>query len=287
MQLSHISNLNFKALLENNIQSAPVFDSAKKEYIGFLDVHDLVSFVCFVYDEQKVSDNNTLKDTILHGVKMFKTPATDGVTLSYLARRNKFTPVHQNTSLLSVVELLTHGLHRVPVLSEEGKVINIISQYSIIAFLEKHLDDIKDLISIKFEDAKIGTNSIYSVRKNTSVIETLRLMDSKKLSGIAIVDSQERLVGTTTGKDLVLFLKNPSLSILQQPIFNFLNEVRNLSIDILTPTISIFKKDKVARIISILSSTHVHRIFIVDGEENYKPISVVSLSDVLKFLSKL
>lgn len=68
--------------MNNNIQSAPVYNEEKKEYVGFLDVRDLVSFVSFVYDEQMVENNNTLRDIIIHGVKQFVTLTTDGVTVT-------------------------------------------------------------------------------------------------------------------------------------------------------------------------------------------------------------
>jgi hypothetical protein len=71
-----------QTLLDNGILSAPVYDSAAKQYTGFLDIRDLVSFVVFVHDEQKVTDSNTLKDIITHGSKLFTTPTTDGVTIS-------------------------------------------------------------------------------------------------------------------------------------------------------------------------------------------------------------
>jgi hypothetical protein len=40
-----------------------VFNKADKTYVGFLDIRDLVSFIRFVYDEQKVQDNGTLHGT--------------------------------------------------------------------------------------------------------------------------------------------------------------------------------------------------------------------------------
>lgn len=45
---------NMQTLVDAHILSAPVYDAATSSWIGFLDVRDLVSFVVFVYDEQKV-----------------------------------------------------------------------------------------------------------------------------------------------------------------------------------------------------------------------------------------
>jgi len=279
--------LQFQALISNKIQSAPVYDASTHTYIGFLDVRDLVSFVRFVYDEQKVVDNNTLKDIVLHGVHMFKAPTTDGVTVSYLARRNRFSPLKPAASLLSAVELLSRGLHRVPILSEEGKLVNIISQSSIINFLDNHMKEFEPIVKETIESLHIGTHPVQSVAQTATVIDTLRLMDSKGLSGVAITGNHGRLVGITTGKDLGLFIKNPSLATLSSPVFQFLAEVRDQMIDIRVPTIAVFPHDSLGRAIAILAATHVHRVFLVDNEHDYKPIAAISITDILRYMYKL
>lgn len=40
----------FQKLLDNNILSAPVWDTKENKYIGFLDIRDLVSFCVFIHD---------------------------------------------------------------------------------------------------------------------------------------------------------------------------------------------------------------------------------------------
>lgn len=239
-----------------------------------------------MYDEQKVVDNNTLKDIILHGVHMFKAPTTDGVTVSYLARRNKFSPLKQSATLYDAVELLSRGLHRVPILNDQGKLVNIISQSSIVNYLDKHLESLGDLATSTIESLSLGTKPVLSVAQTDSVIDTLRLMDSKGLSGVAITGDHGKLVGITTGKDLGLFIKNPSLSTLKSPVFQFLATIRDQFIDIRVPTISVFPRDTLGRAIAVLAATRVHRVFLVDTEESYKPIAAISITDILRLLFK-
>jgi hypothetical protein len=73
---------NSQTLIDKNILSAPVYDEKEGKYIGFLDIRDLVSWVVFVYDEQKVDDDTRLGDLIKHGLGQFKMSGTDGVTVS-------------------------------------------------------------------------------------------------------------------------------------------------------------------------------------------------------------
>jgi len=280
----------FETLLQNNILSAPVWDSQSQSYTGFLDIRDLVSFVVFVYDQQKVRDNTRLQDLLLHGAEQFKMFGTDGVTVSYLSRRHRFNPVQEDEQLAKVVSLLSFPTtHRVPVINSEGKVVNIVSQSTVVKLLSNKCIRIGDPAyadphSPTLGELKLGSAPVLTVPKGETVINTFRMLDSKNKSGIALLDETKKLVGTTTGKDLGLFLKNPSLASLNRSIFDYLKEIRANSIDIKTPAIAVFEKDKLPRAIALLAATNVHRVFVIHDEANYHPERVISITDILKYL---
>jgi len=138
----------FKKLIANSILSAPVLDINTGKFTGFLDIRDLVSFVVFIDDDQKSDVPNNLNDILIKGSKLLKVPL-EGVTCTYLSRRNSFIPVQTTDNLLKVCEILAKGVHRVPVVNEKGEVTNIISQSSVMGFLNKHMS--------KFQ-AELGKN---------------------------------------------------------------------------------------------------------------------------------
>ncbi len=66
-----------------------------------------------------------------------------------------------------------------------------------------------------------------SVTKRTTAIDTFRLMDNRKISGVAVVDENTgSLVGNTSSSDLKLFIRTLSLEMLHEPIMQFLNTIR-------------------------------------------------------------
>jgi len=276
----------FQTLLDNNILAAPVWDASESQYVGFLDVRDLVSWVVFVFDEQKVQDNTRLVDLIQHGQGQFKMNGTDGVTVSYLSRRHRFQPVSPGEPLTKVVELLSKGMHRVPVV-KDSKVIRIISQSNILQAITKHVDGVTfDLSSdLSLGELNLGTKNVLSVSRNATVIDTFREMDRKQRSGIALINDTGRIEGTTTAKDLGLFIHNPSLASLRQSIFDYLKTVRAQQIEIKAPLITVYTTDKLTRAVALLSATKVHRVFIVDSEESFKATAVLSITDIFNFLT--
>eukprot|EP01111_Echinosteliopsis_oligospora_P012990 TRINITY_DN454_c0_g1_i1.p1 TRINITY_DN454_c0_g1~~TRINITY_DN454_c0_g1_i1.p1 ORF type:complete len:312 (-),score=63.61 TRINITY_DN454_c0_g1_i1:155-1090(-) len=270
----------FQILLDNKILSAPVYDKKENKYIGFLDIRDLVSFCVFLHDTNMQADN--LLDIVNYGVKMFK-HAVDGVTISYLSRRNPFHSVKHGTSMLQVVDLLAHGNRRVAVVDDNGVAVNIISQSSVLRFFQEHMNQLKSLLEVKIANCHIGTSPVITVSKETRAIDVFRLMDHHMRSGVAVTDSSGTLVGNTSGYDLKLFIQTPSVKVLQLPIMQFLNEIRSDNIDICTPVITCHTHDNLALLISKLVATKVHRVFIV--EDDFKPLRVVSVVDILKHFS--
>lgn len=270
----------FQTLLDNHILSSPIWDAKENKYIGFLDIRDLISFCVFIHDNNMQAEN--LLDIVNFGAKMFK-HATDGVTLPYLARRNPFHAIKHGASLKDVVDILARGVRRVPVVDDNGKVINIVSQSSIVQFLNKHLAEVKSVFEEKVENVNIGTSPVISVSKETRAIDVFRMMDHHMRSGVAVTDGSGTLIGYTTGLDLKLFIQTPSVSVLQLPILQFLAQIRSQSIDIATPVTSLSLHEPLTLLIGKLAATRSHRIFIVTSD--YHPAKVVSIVDLLKFIN--
>jgi len=76
-------------------------------------------------------------------------------------------------------------------------------------------------------------------------------------------------------------LKEPTLAALNLPIFQHLQKIRAERIDIRAPCISVFEHDRLSKAVALLAATRVHRVFVVDDEEHYRAIRVISISDIL------
>jgi hypothetical protein len=59
--------------------------------------------------------------------------------VSYLARRNPFKPFKLEQSIAEAIPLLgSKGCHRLPVMNSDGELVNILSQSSVIDFLNRY-----------------------------------------------------------------------------------------------------------------------------------------------------
>jgi CBS-domain-containing membrane protein len=102
--------------------------------------------------------------------------------------------------LREVVSKLSGSVHRVPVVNEQGRVVKIISQSSIIAWINQHLSSVD--ASQTISELDLGSKSVISVSNSMPAIETFKLMETHNLSGLAVVNDRGALCGATSARDL-------------------------------------------------------------------------------------
>lgn len=114
------------------------------------------------------------------------------------------------------------------------------------------------------------TKNVITVKEDTSVVELAKILYENQISGVPVVDSQGKVVGVVTEKDIlnIIFSGNVEHTkvgdIMSRNIIKFLPET-----DI----------DKVALAIS---EHNVRRVIIVDN--NDKVVGIVSRRDIIKMI---
>ncbi len=131
------------------------------------------------------------------------------------------------------------------------------------------------------DEMQLGTSPVTAVVESQPAIEAFKLMDTKQVTGLAIVDSHGKLVGNISARDLKIFIRFIDFNTLLTPVGDFVKALRQHAIDIKSPTITVFGSTKFEMVVGKLAATKVHRIFVVDDETHFHCIRVISLVDVL------
>lgn len=295
----------FQKIVDHKILSAPVFDKASNKWIGFLDTRDLVQFVVYQADETEAKKHHQVGSShdllepppqdlnfiFESAAKMYKQPL-EGITVSYMARTNKFTPVHPEDRLLDIVELLATGYHRVPVMdrADPNKILDIVSQSTLLQFLYKFHANLAKDFSVKISEINLGSRPVIPVVENVTALEAFREMARHNRSGIAIIDRKGAFVGNTSGSDLKAFIRSPEkhMRLLHKPITDFLATIRRAEVmenpNTRSPTIAVHPDATLEKVIGKLTATRIHRLFVADDAQGYKPIAVISITDILRYV---
>jgi CBS domain-containing protein len=282
----------FSKLLHAGVLAAPLYDEEAKKYIGFLDTRDLVSMALVVFDKAKDKDD----DVLLKEIWQHATHAKSGLTLPYLASRNPFVSVEKGSSLLVLVKLLLSlrgtRVRRIAVVDASQKVVNVVSQMALVQFVAKQLNIVDEsldkvvLPELKQTIAATGCASrpAITVDESASAYDAFHKLVSAAVGGLAVVNGQGQIVGNLSARDIKNFIKKPRASLLRMPVKQFIAELRNESIDIRVPVFQLTDATPVRRAVFLFAGSRVHRLYIVDNEQSFRPVGVFALSDAIKAL---
>lgn len=268
-----------KILTKHNILCAPILDAKNNQYIGLIDMLDLVTFVVDIYRDLERQGDETDFFSLLESGERFVTQ--DIKTIADLSHRNPFLPVNETDTLLTVIKLAGEkSLHRVPVVNAEGKVVNFLTQSAIVDFLAKNVSKLGPVVDKTVGSMLLGCKPVVKVNINNNAIDAFRLMAEKKVSAVAVVDDDNHLISNVSARDIrTIASDHKVITGLFTPIRNFLNSVYSERILETSPAIGCTVKDTLGAVLLKLSVSKVHRVYVVDNAHTV--IGVIALSDVL------
>jgi len=278
----------WKGLVQHNFLSVPVLQKTKNKYYGFLDVYDIVKFVIDFFGEKV----ETLKDSedwfkLASSSEEFSKKTVNDVMRYPLTKRNPFFPIKSGFSLFSAIEAMAreHGLHRIPVIDTDRKLITVVTQSQIVDILIRNMDILGEKKDKPVSFTECYFEDVISVHEESVAVEAFRLMVEKNVSGLAVINKEGKLVGNISLKDLKAMSTDLRLFWrLYQTVHNFLQKVRQenneKSGDRPRTIVTVKPNDTLETVIKRLKEHKIHRVYIVD--DNKKPIGIISLKDVLK-----
>mmetsp|Transcript_11212 Transcript_11212/g.27558 ORF Transcript_11212/g.27558 Transcript_11212/m.27558 type:complete len:305 (-) Transcript_11212:216-1130(-) len=297
---------------------APVYDAANKTYVGMFDARDILSCVIAAHheflamggrrtpgedtplphdvDPNRKTQNDLMARAIRHIKLNTKPPAPGAVTVSYLAARNPMDATFRCTkddSLLDLCAVLANRrAHRVPVIGADPSsgvcvpaCVGIISQSGLVAFIADRCDP--GSLDETMADAGLPfRKDVARINDGASAAEAFELLDSMRLSGIAVVDDDGKLVGNTSARDIKNAIMDAGRTGMDMDILSYLARVRQSQVvkNDKYPSCHVHEDATVGRVVNLLAKTGFHRVFVVD--EKMAPIGVVSFADIINFFIK-
>jgi len=272
-------------LSSNKILCAPVVDASKKseswldKYLGLVDMADVVSFALSKVEVAKHKSKGFA--ALVKEAKEFSTHQVKDILDSN--GHNPFVPLALTSSMRDAMLLLgKHHLYRIIVIdAEKQELANIITQSAMVKVLGDNMKHFGDFGKKTLTDLGLAASkTIYSVALDHLAIDAFKLMLEKKVGAVPVLGVNGQLVGNISVRDIRSAVAKPELwSNLFEPVSKFLAGMRSGSDDIMSPAISCNASDELGQVISKLSTSRIHRVYVVD--EKSQLVSVVSLSDVI------
>ncbi|KAJ1817131.1 cell separation during budding, partial [Coemansia sp. RSA 2598] len=235
-----------EALIRHNIQSVPLYDHRSQTYVGMFDLHDYASYVLskratLMGRGNSGSSQEGMLSAAGGGMRresispLARKALGDGgrrssvIMVSDMSTVNPFYSVLPETTVAQVAMVFAKGAHRVAVMENERAIRGILSQTKVVRYFFEHCgvgqpdaaDDSNgggfitraedEMLDKTLADLGLVTRDVVTVRPETPVLQALSLLEQWRVSSVAVVDEEKRLVGNLSVGDVKYLVKDRSL----------------------------------------------------------------------------
>jgi CBS domain-containing protein len=262
-----------QTLATHRFLSCPVWNRTTKLCLGAVDVIDILVF-------------------LLAGLRNFQDPTALSTELQrrfnlqiYFAidfsLRNPFIPVPEDLPLTeAITKYLIHGIHRLPVVAPTGQITSLLAQMDVLEFLKNEFDKGQDEILMTLGKRTLMTSittrsEVFCVSKDTKLREAFEDIALNQLSGLAVVDDDNKLVGNLSASDIEGLTEQTFYSVIDQTLGEI---TKGQELVFLT------KQNTFEDAVRTMQKHRVHRLYILSQDK--VPVGLITATDVMKILTR-
>lgn len=285
----------FFALRYNGLRAAPLWDSAKHQFVGMLTITDFINLLIMRFEQYQSSGTEELassEDDIPNGdhddresspvLKAMDNESIDTWCRLLQKRKHPFIGLDPDESLFVALErLLRHKVHRLPLVDRAtGDPLYILTHKRLLRFLFLYIYDLPTpkFMHQSLAEANIGTYAyLAAVTKETKLLDALKLFIRRRVSALPVLNEAGELLDIYSKFDVIHLAAqkkcDPEMT---------MEEALAKRPSVFGAVITCKKTESVAVVTERIARHEVHRLVVTD--EDNKVVGVVSLSDLLKFL---
>jgi len=262
-----------KTFNQEKVLSCPITNSNNgAEVWGFLDLFDLLSYLLELWDENEQAETSGIahlgEKFLGHKIKDLTDRSDNDVYAAVIAEEH----AHR------LVRLFGLGVHRVAQLDLRGTLTNVISQSDVVKYLHDNITLLGEQANKPISELNmISADELVVAQADQSAISAFKVIANNLVSAVPLVDKQGALAGTLSVSDLRLIEDDLSPLLLSAVQYKAIQEPR--------PAIVCTPSTTLGSVIATLANSNVHRVWVVD-EQQQKPISVISITNVCAFLTQ-
>ncbi|KAG0653486.1 cell separation during budding [Monosporozyma unispora] len=276
----------FNTLVKYQLTSLPVQTPPNDLNCLTFDYNDLNSYLLLVLNKIKFSNEKINKDC-QNGASI-----QVGELIKYTPK-DPFFKLSELENLSNVINILGSGVHRIAITDPDmTQIRGILSQRRLIKYLwdnARQFPDLEPLLNMSLKKLKIGifndnkttkltsrNSPVISINGDEPLINALYKMHSEKISSIAVIDSNNILIGNISVTDVKHLTRTSQYPLLQNTCRHFISIIlnnrglENGGKDSF-PIFHVYPSSSLARTIAKLVATKSHRLWIVQPSSSTDP----------------
>jgi len=271
--------------------AVPVVLKDEKRYYGFLDLVNIVSYICEHFGAKAQRDLSDFWAMMKEEEKFGEKTVND---LMQHPRSRKISPFHsvfRGYSACAVIEPIARepALRRIAVIDRDThQLYNLVTESMIIRFIHDRMATLGPVKDKPLRKCDGILKPVITVNESSRAIDAFAKMVDEKIGGVAVINDDGRLVGALSLRDI----KAVSFDVkffwrLHQSVAMFLQRLeeeytlrrgRPSRVQCLVPD------EPLSEAIDLIYFEKIHRVFVVDDRKSKKPIGVVSIKDIAREL---
>ncbi|CAG8446844.1 11151_t:CDS:2 [Diversispora eburnea] len=263
-----------KTMATHNITSLPIYSHDSDKIVTIVNLIDVLNYVI----KEAVSDEKL--PLYLNSEKSKNLDNQIEVVMTLDNEKESYRIFETDAN-----ECLKTGIHRSLVIDYTNNMESyILTQSDIIRYVYEHPEC---LPSVDF-DSSLKSFGLTGKEKNVVLghdkeiaLNVYRRMAENKLTGIPIIDSEDKLVGNLSLSDL-RGLSYQSIDCLVLPVLDFLSKIPNRKNSLIP--FSLTENSSLQETLKLITDKHIHRVWIVD--EEHKVQNVITLTDLITVFLK-
>jgi len=277
----------FNALRFNGLRAAPLWNSAKQQFVGMLTITDFIVLLITRFEQAQI-----LQSASGEPQRDCREPSPilrdmNNETIEEWCQqlekdKRPFIGLDTDESLFVALDrLLRHKVHRLPLMDRStGDPMYILTHKRLLRYLFLYVYDLPTppFMHLTLEQAKIGTfTNLSTATKDTKLLDALKLFTERRISALPIVDENGTLTNLYSKFDVIHIAANQTAD----PDMT-MQEAMDKRPNIFGGVVSCLLSESIATISERIARHEVHRLVVVD--DAFKVIGIVSLSDLLSYL---
>ena len=265
---------SLNVLLQNNIVSAPLWDSHTSKFAGLLTSNDFINVIQYYFSNP---DKFELIDKLqLDGLKDIERAL--GVEPLDTASIHPSRPLFE-----ACLRMLDSKSRRIPLIDKDEEthreiVVSVLTQYRILKFVSLNCRETHFLKRPIGELGIVSDSQVKSCTMTTPVIDVIQLLSQGGVSSIPIVDENGLLVNVYEAVDVLGLIKGGIYNDLSLSVGEALMRRSDDFEGVYTCTAN----DRLSTIMDNIRKSRVHRFFVVDEAGRLQ--GVLTLSDILNYI---
>jgi len=186
--------------------------------------------------------------------------------------------------LTALVKMVRWRVHRIPVIDSEGELVSVITQSHITKFLYQNMYMFGLLSDQTVETLKMFFSPVITIPIESRGIEAFKTMHENRVSAVAVVDANGKLVGNISVSDLkIIGFDGSMLARLYYPISQFLKLLaKDKGSSMVEAPICVSLQSQFREVMGKLVQSRIHRVYITD--DSGVPTGVITQHEVLHAL---